>query len=113
MKKQILVKLLVNTAYRGPRKEGDVFEVPEDFAQRWVKNKIAEYANPDDVSNNEVPDEVPDAEPPVEEPAEAANQDTADYSNMSAKDLYALCKEKCIDPEPKKNKEYYEGLLNK
>lgn len=34
-----------------------------------------------------------------------------DYENMSAKDLYKLCKEKEIDCKPKKSKEYYLDLL--
>lgn len=87
------VKLLVNTAYQGPRKEGDVINVPDDFAHRWIKNKIAEPV---------VEDEV-DVEPEVEEIPEAE----VSYEDMNAKQLYALCKEKGLDVEAKKSKEYY------
>lgn len=89
------VKFLVNTAYRGPRKEGEVISVPDDYASRWVKNGIAEYVNGQ-----------------VQEPADDNEEDekefeTPDIKNMSTKELYALCKEKGIDAEAKKSKEYY------
>lgn len=96
----VKVKMLVNTAYQGPRKEGDVISVPEDFAKRWVKNGIAAYVH-----------EEP--ETPVNETTEDGNaheehtDDKPDYESMSAKELYALCKEKGIDVEAKKSKEYY------
>lgn len=93
------VKFLVNTAYRGPRKEGEVISAPDDYASRWVKNGIAEY-----VSGQ--------VQEPVQEPADDNEEDekeieTPDIKNMSTKELYALCKEKGIDAEAKKSKEYY------
>lgn len=92
------VKFLVNTAYRGPRKEGEVISVPDDYALRWVKNGIAEYVN--------------NVHEPVQETSddheEGGNEfETPDIKNMSTKELYALCKEKGIDAEAKKSKEYY------
>lgn len=99
------VKLLINTAYKGPRKEGDVLPVPEDFAKRWVKNGIAEYVN------EEISDEISSEEPAItEEPA--VTEEVVDYSEMTAKDLYALCKEKGLEVEAKKGKEYYIEKLN-
>ena len=101
----VKVKMLVNTAYQGPRKEGDVISVPEDFAKRWVKNGIAAYAQ-------EV-HETDETETPVDETTDDGNaqeehtDDKPDYESMSAKELYALCKEKGIDVEAKKSKEYY------
>lgn len=93
------VKFLVNTAYRGPRKEGEVISVPDDYASRWVKNGIAEYVNGN-------------VQEPVQETSddheESGNEfETPDIQNMSTKELYALCKEKGIDAEAKKSKEYY------
>lgn len=35
------------------------------------------------------------------------DEDEVDYSSMSAKELYSLCKEKGIDAEPKKPEKYY------
>lgn len=93
------VKFLVNTAYRGPRKEGEVISVPDDYASRWVKNGIAEYVNGN-----------------VQEPGQETSDnheesdkefETPEIQNMSTKELYALCKEKGIDAEAKKSKEYY------
>ena len=85
------IKLLVNTAYNGPKKKGDEFEVPEAIANRWVKNKIAEV----------VEEELPVGDPEVE-PVEEV-----DYTSMNAKELYLVCKEKGLDVEAKKSKEYY------
>ena len=99
------VKMLVNTAYQGPRKEGDVISVPEDFAKRWVKNGIAVYIQAEQ--------ETDESETPVDETiedgtaSERSTDDNLDYESMSAKELYALCKDKGIDVEAKKSKEYY------
>lgn len=39
------------------------------------------------------------------------DEETPDYSEMDAKELYKLCKEKDIDAEPKKTQKYYIKLL--
>lgn len=93
------VKFLVNTAYRGPRKEGEVISVPDDYASRWVKNGIAEYVS------GQVQES---AQEPVDDHEEDEKEfETPDIKTMSTKELYALCKEKGIDAEAKKSKEYY------
>ena len=101
--KMLKVRFLVNTAYQGPRKEGEEIYVPEDFASRWAKNSIAEIVTEDEKSDqHDVPEEVvADEEEAVKE------EDKHDYSDMNAKDLYALCKQKGIDVEAKRSKEYY------
>ena len=100
--KMLKVRFLVNTAYQGPRKEGEEIYVPEDFASRWAKNSIAEIVTEDEKSDqHDVPEEVVDDEAPAEE------EDKHDYSDMNAKDLYALCKQKGIEVEAKRSKEYY------
>lgn len=110
--------MLVNTAYQGPRKEGDVISVPEDFAKRWVKNGIAAYVQAEQETDEpETPvDETPetdDVQGQADETTEdgtapeGSTDDKPDYESMSAKELYALCKEKGIDVEAKKSKEYY------
>ena len=100
--KMLKVRFLVNTAYQGPRKEGEEIYVPEDFASRWAKNSIAEIVTEDEKSDqNDVPEEVVADEVPAEE------EDKHDYSDMNAKDLYALCKQKGIEVEAKRSKEYY------
>lgn len=102
------VKLLVNTAYQGPRKEGDVISVPDDFAKRWVKNSIAAYVE------GEEQVESPVEEPATEIPEEVIEEENevVDYESMTAKDLYALCKDKGLEVEAKKGKEYYIEKLN-
>lgn len=101
--KMLKVRFLVNTAYQGPRKEGEEIYVPEDFASRWAKNSIAEIITEDEKSDqHDVPEEeVADEEEAVKE------EDKHDYSDMNAKDLYALCKQKGIEVEAKRSKEYY------
>lgn len=96
------VKLLVNTAYQGPRKEGDVISVPDDFAARWCKNRIAVLV--DDVVEPEVVEEEIEDEV-VEE--EVVEESVTYYSEMTAKELFDLCQEKGIDVEPKQKKAYY------
>lgn len=80
------VEMLVDTAYKGPRKAGDIIDVPDDFGNRWIKNKIA----------------VPVIEEVAEEP-----KSEVDYSSMKAKELYELCLSKGIEVEEKKPKQYY------
>lgn len=96
---KVKVKLLVNTAYQGPRKEGEVISVPEDFAARWTKNKIAEYVEQEVVEEEISEETVTDEEKDIVE--------GTDYESLSAKELYALCKEKGLDVEAKKSKAYY------
>lgn len=105
--------MLVNTAYQGPRKEGDIIAVPEDFAKRWVKNGIAEYVQeeqetdePETPATDDVQEQVDDSTED-DSTQEGATEDKPDYESMSAKELYALCKEKGIEVEAKKSKEYY------
>ena len=90
------VKLLVSTAFRGPRREGEVISVPDDYASRWVKNGIAEYCEKQEQVQK--PEKVEDDEPLVEE---------KDINEMTTKELYTLCKENGINAEAKKSKEYY------
>lgn len=99
------VKLLVNTAYKGPRKEGDIVSVPDDFAERWVKNHIAvayeSASEVEEAAESGITETVSEGEVEVE------SGDESSLSEMSAKELYALCKEKGIEADAKKSKEYY------
>ena len=102
---KVAVKLLVSTAYQGPRKEGDVILVPEDFASRWVKNKIAVF-----VSEDKVPQK--DKVISQETKNETEGSGEVGYANMKAKELYDMCIEKGIEVEAKKSKDYYIEKLN-
>ena len=95
LKKLVKVKMLVSTAYQGPRKEGEIVTVPEDFAHRWVKNKIAELVG-EVPEESEVPEAVEEetVEEVVEEPAAEDK-----YASMTAKELYELCQENGIEVE--------------
>ena len=106
---KVKVQLLVNTAFQGPRKEGDVISVPKDFADRWVKNKIAVLISDDEV---EEPKEIIDQE--IENEPEGSDEvvEAIDYSGMKAKELYDLCIEKGIEVEAKQPKDYYIEKLN-
>lgn len=107
--KKVKVKLLVSTAYQGPRKEGDIVLVPEDFASRWVKNKIAVLVPEEDIEEDKE-----DITQEIENETEVTDEvtETIDYTTMKAKELYDLCVEKGIDVEAKKSKEYYIEKLN-
>lgn len=89
------VKLLVDTAYKGPRRAGEEIDVPADFAKRWAKNRIAEIVE----EHKEVHGTV--------EPEENGEDEVIDYNAMNAKQLFAACKNKGIEVEPKQAKEYY------
>lgn len=120
-RKLVKVRMSVNTAYQGPRKEGDELFVPEDFAKRWVKNGIAVYIGeqeaddevveePTEETEEQVTEEpVEEAEGAVEEEAveEAPVVDENNYDALTAKELYELCKEQGLDVEAKKSKAYY------
>ena len=97
------VKFLTDTAYQGPRKAGDVVSVPDDFASRWQKNGIAEIISGSEANKQEKDEEVPEKAEEVVE----ADEEVVDYSKMNAKELYALCKERGIEVEAKKAKDYY------
>lgn len=47
------VILKTSTFYGKPYKEGDVAEVPDRVASRWVAGGLAEYAEPQEVTNPE------------------------------------------------------------
>ena len=92
------VKLLVDTAYKGPRRAGEEVDVPVDFAKRWAKNGIAEIVG-------EVVEEHKEVHGTVE--PEKGEDEVIDYNAMNAKQLFAACKNKGIEVEPKQAKEYY------
>lgn len=120
---KVKVRMLVNTAYQGPRKEGDVISVPKDFANRWVKNKIAELVLGDendedeeiigqeDENESEGTGEVTDTQESDGETEEEPGIEEM-YDAMSAKELYELCQEKGLEVEAKKPKKYYIEKLN-
>lgn len=107
--KLVKVQLLVNTAYQGPRKKGEELSVPEIFANRWVKNKIAVLIHDEQVDE---PEENIDQE--IENEPEGSDEvvEAIDYSSMKAKELYDLCVERGIEVEAKKPKDYYIEKLN-
>ena len=99
------VKLLVNTAYKGPRVEGDIVSVPDDFAARWVKNKIAEFVEGEDEVIEEEVAQAPVEEEKTEE--ETETEEEVDLGALTAKELFNMCVEKGIEVEAKKSKAYY------
>lgn len=107
MKKNFVsVEMLVDTAYQGPRRAGEIISVPEDFAKRWAKNGIAKFAKGAPISDDK-PEDISES---ISVDSETS---ITDYSQLSPKDLFNLCKEQGIDVEAKKSKEYYiEKLSN-
>ena len=99
------VKFLTDTAYQGPRREGDEINVPDDFALRWEKNGIAKIMGDEYITKEEHEDtEVEDKETTNEVVSE---EEVEDFTNMNAKELFAKCKERGLEVEAKKSREYY------
>lgn len=98
------VKFLVSTAYKGPRKEGEVISVPDDFAKRWAKNGIAKIVDDESDSEN-------DKNQSVGSDDVSDTNKSDDLSKLSAKELYELCNEKGLEVEAKKSKNYYLDAL--
>ena len=102
------VKFLTDTAYQGPRREGDEINVPDDYALRWEKNGIAKIMGDEYVTNEENEEhedtEVEDKEITNEVVSE---EEVEDFTNMNAKELFAKCKERGLEVEAKKSREYY------
>jgi len=59
----------------------------------------------------EAPKKEKKAEKPVKKEKEEPEEETTDYSSMSAPELYKLCKQKGLKAEPKKKSDYYIKLL--
>ena len=99
------VKFLTDTAYQGPRREGDEINVPDDYALRWEKNGIAKIMGDEYITKEEPEDtEVEDEEITNEVVSEG---EVEDFTNMNAKELFAKCKERGLEVEAKKSREYY------
>jgi hypothetical protein len=82
----------------------DEDETPKKRAPKSVGNKKSRKPEPED----EDEDDDYDAD---EEWEDDADEDVVDYSEMSAKELYQLCKEREIKVAPKKPAKYYINQL--
>ena len=114
------VRMLVFTAYKVPRKPGDIIKVPEDFAKRWVKNGLAEYVDDADAPTDESAEikkavdelvEGPTEEPVQEVPDEDKDVSGINFDDMSVKELYTYCTEHGIEVEQRKKRPYYMAAL--
>lgn len=95
------VEMNVTTNYSGLKEAGQQYDVESEVAYRWADRGIATILNDIiDVDGKELGNG-----------AEEGTEDVA-YDEMSAKDLYALAKERGLDPQAKMTKEYYIDLLN-
>ena len=100
------VKFLTDTAYQGPRREGDEINVPDDYALRWEKNGIAKIMGDEYITKEEHEDtEVEDKE--ITNEVVSEEEEVEDFTNMNAKELFAKCKERGLEVEAKKSREYY------
>ena len=99
------VKFLTDTAYQGPRREGDEINVPDDYALRWEKNGIAKIMGDEYITKEEHEDtEVEEKEITNEVVSE---EEVEDFTNMNAKELFAKCKERGLEVEATKSRDYY------
>jgi len=81
----MLVMFKKATIFNGPKGKGDIIEVPNDVARRWMRNGIAV------------------AHIIVEETPAASNEP----ANLSAKELFRECLKIGIEVEAKQTREYY------
>lgn len=84
-----------------PDEEGD--DDAEEIEEEETKKNRKKKNNPLKGAMNEPEDEEDDWNDEEEE--------EPDYSDMTPKELYVLCKKRNINCKPKKDKEYYVGLL--
>lgn len=88
--KQILSILSKAFPYEDAEDEDDEFEKPKKKTKKPAKNDSTD-SDDNDWDDDEKPEN--------------------DYESMSAKELWKLCKDREIDCQPKKQKQYYIGLL--
>lgn len=77
----------------------------EEFDEKPAKKSKSAKSKPASTSKKKKP------EPEEEDWNSDDDDETIDYSEMSAKELYQLCKERDIEAVPKKPAKYYIGLL--
>lgn len=108
------VLMLVDTHYQGPKFKGEECDVENVVARRWIERGIAEPLEMKEVPvtptepEADVIDESVDPEVDEEQDEEGEEED---LMKLSSKKLYALCKEKGLEVEPKQSKEYYVEML--
>ena len=81
----------------------DEDETPKKRAPKSVNNKKSRKPEPEEDEDDDYDGE--------EEWEDADDEDVVDYSEMSAKELYQLCKEREIEVAPKKPAKYYINQL--
>lgn len=72
------VIMLVATTYGSTIQKGDVVDVPDEVAERWVKHKIAKYAEPRNDSKDSESGQI-------------------DYASYRASELQQIAKEREIE----------------
>lgn len=80
----------------------DEDEVPKKRSSKNVTVKKNRKSEPEEVEDDDYDDEWSEDE---------NEEDSVDYSDLTAKELYKLCKERNIEAKPKKNEKYYIRLL--
>lgn len=91
----------IDKAY--PADNNDLDDDEDEEEERPRKNKGGNKTNSKPKKKEPEPEE--------EEWEEDEEEQETDYSEMSAKELYKLCKERDLDCKPKKAKEYYIDIL--
>lgn len=117
------IKMLKQTYFGGmTRKVGEVHgDLDDQTITRWLKNGLAEvfeYESISDEKDANSPDKMADVFPISEEECENGVcdygrevEETVVDGELSAKDLFILCKDRGLKPKAKMEREYYLGLL--
>ncbi len=87
------VRMLKDTNYMGFKPVGSEPEVDNSIGLRWINKGIAEP--------------IVAEERKKDIGGDAGDDSPSKYAGMSAKELYAVCKERELDVEARRSKDYY------
>lgn len=76
------VIMLVSTHYGEPHKAGDVADVPERIAERWVQSGVAKFAEEREIENPETGEVI---------------EKSVNYNSYKAGELQKIAEERDID----------------
>lgn len=85
---------------------------PDELSKKYDDSKAnSKKKSKHDDDDDEEESGLPFKTPKKQSSDDDADDDEVDYSEMSAKELFKLCKSRDIDVEPKKSEKYYIRLL--
>lgn len=84
---------------------------PDELSKKYDESKASSKKKSKHDDDDEEEKTLPFKTPKKQSSDDDDDEDEVDYSEMSAKELFRLCKSRDIDAEPKKSEKYYIRLL--